>query len=665
MSPEQLERVFGRGRLQMKTGRHVEVFREAAAPGERRRYTKRFLATQDGDFRAWTEREWRLLARMIGHGVRCVPEVVRFDRGDAGGAALVQTFDAGATVDHWATLLPLQRDGRSRRHLFEDAAHWWALAHHGLVALEQIHRLQLVHLDVKADNVCIPYAPADFEPGQPGRRLRAVFGELALIDFAFSVVTGEDLAMPLPIGRQPDYAYQSPRLLAALEAGRAGELGPTRALDWRCDIYSLAAMLARYLPPAGAADASTGWTPQRFAHAQTLLGRLREVHDHADPRERPHAELIEACAQPLRDAELVASLERGWQLALDARATAAEAASTPVTRLAPALTPLAAEPAPQPSPAREPGGSPPGGTRRVVQAGRPRLRRLVVPALALAGLALLVPPALDAARSISEATRAMREAVRSVLGPGTGSDAPRAPAPAAAPAETFEQRARRLIERRLPEIAARLEDEVGAVLRTAGRAETGFEDAGVLDLARRIRLPDDAGLGRGNSPGDARRLNEAAREAFWTRRSVREAHALQLRAFGADPRDAEIVGNLAFLQLKLAPSQPETARRLALYALSLGGRQFPAGRVEDWGSLAVASALSGRERDARDALFVMLAASRDLERSCRSALSAVANYGTAMRPPVEAMLRRIHERGGSAAPSCRWPPDWSAGVRVP
>ena len=46
MTPEQVDRVFGCGRLQMATGEHVEVFREAVAPGERRRYTKRFLATR-------------------------------------------------------------------------------------------------------------------------------------------------------------------------------------------------------------------------------------------------------------------------------------------------------------------------------------------------------------------------------------------------------------------------------------------------------------------------------------------------------------------------------------------------------------------------------------------------------------------------------------------
>ena len=45
MTPADIDRVFGRGRLRMVTGDHVEVFREHSLPGERRRYTKRFLAS--------------------------------------------------------------------------------------------------------------------------------------------------------------------------------------------------------------------------------------------------------------------------------------------------------------------------------------------------------------------------------------------------------------------------------------------------------------------------------------------------------------------------------------------------------------------------------------------------------------------------------------------
>jgi len=291
MTPEQIDHVFGRGRLKMETGAHVEVFREAAPPGESRRYTKRFLTTADGDYAQWTEREWRILALLIGHGSRCVPDIVQYDR-DARGTKLVQTYDAGATVDQWARLLPVERGGSLYTRVFEDCAHWWALARHCLIALDAIHELQLVHLDLKADNVCIPLGPVDFDPHAPGQSLTPRFEQIALIDFAFSLVSGESLTSALPIGRQTDYDYQSPRLLQALEAGSRGDLLPTRQLDWRCDVFSLAAMLDFGVGAPGPAAAGvvqhrraeirwtgkSGYDPDPLRRNQRYTGRRRSLH---------------------------------------------------------------------------------------------------------------------------------------------------------------------------------------------------------------------------------------------------------------------------------------------------------------------------------------------------------------------------------------------------
>ena len=335
MTPAQIERVFGLGRLKMATGEHVEVFREAVAPGERRRYTKRFLATSDADFGQWTEREWRILARLIGHGIRCVPDVVQFDGGAMGGIRLVQTYDAGVTVDQWATLLPVYRDGAVRRHVFEDCAHWWALAHYCVAALDEIHSLQLVHLDVKGDNICIPYGPANFDPDSFGR-LYPIFGRLALIDFAFSLVSRENLSTPLPIGWQKDYDYQSPRLLKALDAGHNGDLQPTKDLDWRCDLYSLAAMLKRYLPGEAPCE-ETGWTPKHYDDARAFIFRLRECHDRDLPHWRPHQQLMDFTGARIGQNDLAASLNYGWELARGVTTRAPASPITPMTRIVPSI----------------------------------------------------------------------------------------------------------------------------------------------------------------------------------------------------------------------------------------------------------------------------------------------------------------------------------------
>jgi hypothetical protein len=126
MTPADVERVFGRSRLQIATGRHVEVFREVARSGEERRYTKRFLATDSVDFRPWTEREHHVLVR-LGR-LQGAPIAKALDSsGRRAAHARLQTRDAGATLDQWATLVPLRRGETTLRNVFDDCANWWAL----------------------------------------------------------------------------------------------------------------------------------------------------------------------------------------------------------------------------------------------------------------------------------------------------------------------------------------------------------------------------------------------------------------------------------------------------------------------------------------------------------------------------------------------------------
>jgi len=1034
MTPVDIDRVFGRSRLRMVTGAHVEVFREASLPGERRRYTKRFLATPAGDFRQWTEREWRILARLVGHGIGPVPDVVQFDRGASDRPALVQTYDAGITVDHWATLLPVERAGVSRRHVFEDCAHWWALACHCLIALDAIHALQLVHLDLKADNVCIPAGPADFDPRAPEALLHLRFEQIALIDFAFSLVSGERLDSALPIARQTEYDYQSPRLLQALEAGANGDLAPTRALDWRCDIFSLAAMLRRYLPDPDHASAGD-WTPARRAQACALIRRLLDVHDAELPAVRPHAELIALTSAPLQDGDLAASLQHGWTLQTDRPLPHSEL-PTPVTRIAmpvatgvvatPVVTGVDVEPitidasdvasrsriaarpparprhaawaaavvallvlaiasmpllgnsgvawrdwiagftaapasghdvsvasatadaattpagastseaslpsvgsAPPDSPASvaspastraadgsavqtnpgmvasgdlhpsvpaaaspaahadgsqtrarasDPAAAPPFGQptkpagtaappspavaartgRSTTKAdgpaqahrasGKPAHAAMATPrssaptragsraaprtsarfaaadrskprfaaavpnrsgtfspstarvasaaakreggsrsagelvasrsestdvaskagagtvasnggAASVAGksapsLAATRPPApsnvpapgaapepwphtamasgmasekarVDGRRTPDSGPLATAQPVgspqafpASPSGTSSGSPSgtfnawPPAPTPArsatsppaipveptdptgprpsmtaergrfgapglvpsaavyspaaeshlAAPPD-FNARAGDVMANQLPRLAQRAERSVMRVLFTAARSDGGAQDDEVRQAASAMRrAPDDALADLPLAAADARQLNDAARAAMQRRGSPREAADLQLRAFGANPTDPEVVGNLALLRLKQQPAQAETARQLALHALTLPDPRHPQGRLEDWTTFAIASALGGRERDARNAWWVTATLAPNLQRQCRVATDAYALYGERLRSSVESMLQRLHASGRlDGSPFCAWPPYWTVG----
>lgn len=828
MTTQSLDRVFGNSRLKMVTGQYVEVYREAAAPGERRRYTKRFVRTREGDFRDWTEREWRILARLVGHGAKHVPDIVQYDRGSGDGTALVQTYDAGVTLDHWVTLLQVQRDGRRQRHIFQDCAHWWALAQHLLLALHEIHALRLVHLDLKADNICLPFSPPDFHPDTAQQRIVPVFEHIALIDFAFSLVSGEALTRPLPIGWQRAYAYQSPRLLDALVAGQGGDLKPTCQLDWRCDMYSLAALLKCYLPgreEVRAAGRLRGWTHARYGAAHELVLRIVESHDRNAGSQLPHAELAALCAARLRSADLNESLRLGWvlaDLAANDEQTASTAPLTPVTLIEPppvqpsvvteifvrreaigtggpttvqpdapgshvaepaiaapgaflavdlcaaSTLPAARVEAPSLSPEVEPSGrvgaefststttaghDPTPGLAIVeppplgydpqpfherpasgrLPDERPRLRRLRAARAATYGLPLLAliaasawwlagrqpldepePPQAGAGTGAADLGRptgaggasgvvAARGAVAEPANATAASQVttilpPRVVAAAAPPASVlraarqpdasgsvvalpdqlseptlgddgYGRRAREIVSQVLPTVVERAAPHIAQVLAAAARAQDAADDRRTREAAGSIGHGNTAspmGDSRAaGSSGQGRFFNAAANSEYWQHGNVARAYQLQWQAFGANPGDTEIAGNLAFYALKMNPPQIETSRRLAIYALTTA-RAAGRSRLEDWGNLAVASALSGRSDDAVNAMLVLMAVSRDPNRSCRSALSSVASFGPPLRKPAAALISRANARGSAVdAPYCRWPPNWAAGSKLP
>ena len=231
-----------------------------------------------------------------------------------------------------------------------------------------------------------------------------------------------------------------------------------------------------------------------------------------------------------------------------------------------------------------------------------------------------------------------------------------APPADAAPID-YAARANTLMTQQVPRLAQHAERLVARTLFIAGRSERVAGDDEIRAAARAVvRDGGDELAGMPVSARESERLGEAARAEYVRRGGTPEALALQVRSFGANPRDAEAAGNLAFLLLRQRPPQAEAARQLALLAISLHGARFPEGRIEDWATLAIASALAGRERDARNAFLVTLSLAPNLERQCQAALDVYAIYGERLRAPVEAMLQAASAAGrGSAAPSCEWP----------
>ena len=112
---------------------------------------------------------------------------------------------------------------------------------------------------------------------------------------------------------------------------------------------------------------------------------------------------------------------------------------------------------------------------------------------------------------------------------------------------------------------------------------------------------------------------------------------------------------------RMNPAQPEMARQLALYAIFVSGSRRSA-RFGDWGTLAIASALAGRDIDASRAFLVEVALTSNLDRTCQTAMSAYASFGERLRVPVYAMLDRI-DSSDRVSPYCEWPPIRSTAAR--
>jgi hypothetical protein len=238
------------------------------------------------------------------------------------------------------------------------------------------------------------------------------------------------------------------------------------------------------------------------------------------------------------------------------------------------------------------------------------------------------------------------------------------PARARADPDPLTMQAKRMLADAIPRVAAQAQHDVTPVLRAAGLPPHPMQAETIADFAHAKWMSEDEWISASDlSPSYARILHSDARQALASGRGAAHAANIELRAFGANPHDPEIAAYLAYLYLRADPVQPETARELALHAIALSGPRRST-RAGDWGLLAVASALTGRETDATRALLVEVALTNDLDATCRAALSAYSRFGERLRTPVQAMLYRVHALGGAyASPSCAWPSFWTTAAR--
>lgn len=198
-------------------------------------YHKRFKLN---GWNIWSDRENRFLMRFMSDKLRHVVQTKKFDSSTPGVIDVVETHDAGLTIEEWLQVTPRYADGTTFSHPFRRGEEFIRLLRACLAALQEIHAAGVVHCDIKQDNICITCTPY---PCQTNRLLQPDLSSIRLIDFSFSLSKTLPLQQTLPI--EPSADYQSPLLKQALAAdNKGGKPEEVNKLDYRVDLYGLGYM---------------------------------------------------------------------------------------------------------------------------------------------------------------------------------------------------------------------------------------------------------------------------------------------------------------------------------------------------------------------------------------------------------------------------------------
>ena len=181
----------------------------------------------------------------------------------------VKTKDAGISLAHWLRTKPtLVATQQTLKHPLEPVGAFLNLTKYCLIALKGLHQAGVIHTHLRADNICIPYAPRPYEFDT---ELKLDYEGLTLIDFMFSISSTLKLSRPLPINLATVPSTQSDMLLMALaEDKKNRNTDYIQRLDYSVDLYALGFILEQIFQqnlryPAGL-DAELSMDIHTFIH---------------------------------------------------------------------------------------------------------------------------------------------------------------------------------------------------------------------------------------------------------------------------------------------------------------------------------------------------------------------------------------------------------------
>jgi TPR repeat protein len=349
--------VFDTGHRTIIDCAHVRVERLDTQPVLYSKVFKEFedRAGQTYDYRYWSERENFFLREFLqkqNQFVHVVQPRHLISENDA--AKQVLTRDAGVTVANWLRVKARYADTGTLSHPFQRSDAFLQLLRACLVALKEIHSHRIVHCDIKEDNICIPYLPYPFASDRQPVRLE--FGQLKLIDFAFSIAHAMPLSQILVIDPDERLPYQSARLIAALREDRlSGCPNAVQCLDYGVDLFSLGHM-AEKISAAGLDSPGRAGDERALEDIPRLVRKLKAYDTEPAEGPLPHDGMIAEIDRMLAvsagpSASLAFSVDGEWSAEEMARSggTVRQTPSTPVALPAPtAVSPAFAQPAQRP-----------------------------------------------------------------------------------------------------------------------------------------------------------------------------------------------------------------------------------------------------------------------------------------------------------------------------
>lgn len=168
----------------------------------------------------WPERENSLLTRLQDASAKHAVQVETVSRAEN----IIRTYDAGVSLSNLLRFpVTFAQEPTNSTHPFFSTTEFLKLLRGIIVALDEIHRVNIIHADLNAGNICVKVIE-----DETGQYCHIDYSRIQLIDFAFSLSRELPLKHILPIDTNKA-TYMAPLYLKAL----ARDVQAARDRNWQ------------------------------------------------------------------------------------------------------------------------------------------------------------------------------------------------------------------------------------------------------------------------------------------------------------------------------------------------------------------------------------------------------------------------------------------------